>query len=162
MYGNPSPKFSIMEIMEIYVVLLCACTIAAIFVERGQATNVYPPREFSDNERDLTMMLTSCILYNKLLILLSITKTPIFQTLAIIACRKKNHIRHTHIFLSSPQTFIIKLHTYPSWYIENFFDEIFIWSMDGQKPGVVPPLILPRHELTRNGRMGANYRHSPV
>lgn len=114
MYGNPSPKFSIMEIMEIYVVLLCACTIAAIFVERGQATNVYPPREFSDNERDLTMMLTSCILYNKLLILLSITKTPIFQTLAIIACRKKNHIRHTHIFLSSPQTFIIKLHTYPS------------------------------------------------
>lgn len=55
-----------MEIMEIYVVLLCACTIAAIFVERGQATNVYPPREFSDNERDLRMMLTSCILYNKL------------------------------------------------------------------------------------------------
>lgn len=96
MYGNPSPKFSIMEIMEIYVVLLCACTIAAIFVERGQATNVYPPREFSDNERDLRMMLTSCILYNKLVILLS--KISIFQTLAIIACHKKNHIRHTYIF----------------------------------------------------------------
>lgn len=97
MYGNPSPKFSIMEIMEIYVVLLCACTIAAIFVERGQATNVYPPREFSDNERDLRMMLTSCILYNKLVILLS--KISIFQTLAIIACHKKNHIRHTYIFI---------------------------------------------------------------
>lgn len=98
MYGNPSPKFSIMEIMEIYVVLLCACTIAAIFVERGQATNVYPPREFSDNERYLRMMLTSCILYNKLVILLS--KISIFQTLAIIATRKI--IYDTHIFLSSP------------------------------------------------------------
>lgn len=51
-YDNSSSKFSIMEIMEIYVVL-CACTIATIFVERGQATypsNVYPPREFSDDE----------------------------------------------------------------------------------------------------------------
>lgn len=72
-YGNPSSKFSIMEIMEICVVLCVhACTIATIFVERGQATNVYPPREFSDNERNLTMM-ASCILY-KPVILLSITK----------------------------------------------------------------------------------------
>lgn len=101
----------------------CACTIATIFVERGQATNVYPPREFSDNERHLTMMAfyisqSFCFRSRKYCNNLKNTNITIEYNFSN-KHQLKNHIQHIHYITTKAQllfsqTFIITFIFWPS------------------------------------------------